>query len=224
MNKSDVTKVFIAGIAGGVGSRLARLLTAAGDRVDGLYRRHEQGESLKADGINATYGDLAHLDASAFADLLNDTDVLVFAAGAGGKGGTRAVSAIDGAGLTTAIEAAHLSGVRRLVLVSVFPEAWRGLEVSDTFEHYIDVKKKADAALAATDLDWIILRPAALTDDTGSGRISLAPALVHTQIARDDVAATLAELVHAPQIRREILELAQGPDTIRDAVSRQTLS
>lgn len=214
-------RVFIVGIAGGVGSRLARLLTAAGDRVDGLYRRSEQGERLATEDIHATHGDLTRLSASALAALLHDTDVLVFAAGAGGEGGTAATTAIDGTGLTTAIEAARLAGIRRLLLLSVFPEAWRHRDMPDTFEHYIDVKKKADAELAATDLDWTILRPAALTDDAGTGRISLSPALIHTDITRDDVAATLAELVHAPQIHHHILELTQGPEPIADAVRRQ---
>ncbi|AUH41668.1 NAD(P)H-binding protein [Streptomyces sp. CMB-StM0423] len=214
-------KVFIVGIAGGVGSRLARLLTAAGDRVDGLYRRPEQGERLAAEGVHATHGDLTRLDAPALAELLHGTDVLVFAAGAGGEGGTAATTAIDGTGLTTAIEAARRAGINRLLLVSVFPEAWRDRERSDTFEHYIDVKKRADAELADTDLDWTILRPAALTDDAGTGRINLSPALVHTDITRDDVAATLAELVHTPQIHHRILELTQGPEPIADAVRRQ---
>ncbi|MEV1019542.1 NAD(P)-binding oxidoreductase [Streptomyces sp. NPDC050264] len=215
-------KVFIVGIAGGVGLRLARLLTADGDRVDGLHRRPEQGERLAAEGIHATHGDLTRIDAPALAALLRGTDVLVFAAGAGGEGGTSAITAIDGHGLSTAIEAARLAGVRRLLLVSAFPEAWRDREVSDTFEHYIDTKKRADAELAATELDWVILRPAALTDDPGTGRISLAPALVHTRITRDDVAATLAELVHTPRLRREILELTEGPTPITDAVQQRT--
>ncbi|WP_228003210.1 NAD(P)H-binding protein [Nocardia australiensis] len=214
-------KVFIVGIAGGVGSRLARLLTATGDQVDGLYRRPEQGQHLAADGIHATHGDLTRLDAPALAALLHDTDVLVFTAGAGGEG-TTATTAIDGTGLTTAIEAVRLAGIRRLLLVSVFPEAWRHRDVSDTFEHYIDVKKKADAELAATDLDWTILRPAALTDEPGTDHISLSPALTHTDITRDDVAATLAKLIHTPQIHHQILELAQGPDPINNAVHRQT--
>ena len=214
-------KVFIVGIAGGIGSRLARLLTTAGDQVDGLYRRPEQGEHLETHGIHATHGDLTRLDAPALAAFLHDTDVLIFAAGAGGEGGTTATTAIDGTGLSTAIEAARLAGVRRLLLVSVFPEAWRRRDVSDSFEHYIDVKKKADAELAATDLDWTILRPAALTDEPGTGQISLSPALIHTDITRDDVAATLAELVHTPQIHHQILELTQGPEPITGAVQRQ---
>lgn len=216
--RSTEVKVFIIGITGGVGSRLARTLAAAGDQVDGLYRRPEQGERLAAEGIHATFGDLTRLDGPGLAALLHDTDVLVFAAGAGGAGGSGATTAIDGDGLTTAIEAARLAGIRRLVLVSVFPEAWRRRDVPDTFEHYIEVKKAADVELAATDLDWVILRPAALHDEPGAGRIALAPALNHTQISRDDVAATLAELIHTPQVRREILELAEGTATIADAV------
>jgi uncharacterized protein YbjT (DUF2867 family) len=215
-------KTFIAGIAGGVGFRLARLLTAAGDQVDGLYRRPEQGERLSAAGIHATFGDLTRIGVPALTALLHDTDVLVFAAGAGGEGGASATTAVDGHGLSTTIEAARLAGVRRLLLVSVFPEAWRGREVSDTFEHYIETKKRADAELAATELDWVILRPAALTDDPGTGRISLAPALVHTRITRDDVAATLAELVHSHRLRREVLEVTEGPTPIADAVQQQS--
>ncbi|MCX4817832.1 SDR family oxidoreductase [Streptomyces sp. NBC_01239] len=213
-------KAFIIGIAGGVGLRLARLLTADGDHVDGLYRRSEQGELLEAHGIHATRGDLTRTGAPTLAALLRGTDVLVFAAGAGGEGGTNAITAIDGHGLSTAIEAARLADVRRLLLVSVFPEAWRDREVSDTFEHYVETKKRADAELAATALDWVILRPAALTDDPGTGRISLAPALVHTQVTRDDVAATLAELVHTPRLSREILELTEGSTLIADGVQQ----
>lgn len=215
-------KVFIVGITGGIGSRLARQLVAAGDQVDGLYRSAEQGELLAADGIHATQGDLTQLDAPALAERLRETDVVVFAAGAGGRGGTETTTAIDGHGLSTTVQAARLAGVRRFLLVSVFPEAWRGREVSDTFEHYIDVKKKADVELTATDLDWVILRPAALTDGPGTGRISLAPALIHTEITRDDVAATLAQLVHTPRLRRRILELTEGPTPIADIVHQHT--
>lgn len=44
-------KTFIAGIAGGVGFRLAWPLTAACDQVDGLCRLPEQGERLAAAGL-----------------------------------------------------------------------------------------------------------------------------------------------------------------------------
>jgi NAD(P)-dependent dehydrogenase (short-subunit alcohol dehydrogenase family) len=52
-------KVFIVGIAGNTGSRVARLLVEKGDTVSGLYRRPEQGGQLRALGAIGTLGDIA---------------------------------------------------------------------------------------------------------------------------------------------------------------------
>ena len=51
-------KVFIIGIAGGVGRRLAQQLAATGDQPIGLVRRPEQAEALASDGIQTVSGDL----------------------------------------------------------------------------------------------------------------------------------------------------------------------
>ena len=126
---------------------------------------------------------------------------------------------IDGDGVARSIAAAGLAGVKRLLLVSVFPEAWRERHMDGSFEHYIAVKKRADVALVQSDLDWVILRSSALKDDPGAGTVSLGPAQLHTEIRRDDVAATLAELAHTPAIRRQILEVTEGPTAIPQAVA-----
>jgi hypothetical protein len=67
-------------------------------------------------------------------------------------------------------------------------------------------------------LDWLILRPSLLLDRPGIGTVSLGPAQPHDEIAREDVAATLAELLHEPRVRRQILELTQGSTPIATAV------
>ncbi|MFC3695618.1 NAD(P)H-binding protein [Chenggangzhangella methanolivorans] len=211
-------KTFIVGIAGNVGSRLAAKLAAHGDVVDGLYRRKEQGERLKALGVGATHGDLVAMSAEQLADAVSGSDTLVFSAGAAGEGGAAMTTAIDGEGLTKSIEAARLAGVSRFLLVSAFPEAGRHKQLSETFEHYMAVKKQADMELAESDLDWIILRPGTLTDDPGSGRIRIGPALTYGSVPRDDVAETLAALVHAPRISRRILELTEGETPVADAI------
>lgn len=46
--------------------------------------------------------------------------------------------------------------------------------------------------------------------------------LVHTDITRDDAAATLAELVRTRRIRRRILEVTRGREPVAGAVRRQT--
>ena len=80
------------------------------------------------------------------------------------------------------------------------------------------IKKQADIALSESNLDWVILRPSALKNDPGVGTVSLAVAQIHTEVRRDDVAATLAELVHAPAVSRKILELTEGDTPIAEAV------
>lgn len=83
--------------------------------------------------------------------------------------------------------------------------------------YYYAVKKKADIALSRSDLDWLILRPSLLVDDPGIGTVSLGPAEFHGQVARADVAETLAELLHEPRIGQQIRELNTGSISIRDA-------
>jgi uncharacterized protein YbjT (DUF2867 family) len=117
-----------------------------------------------------------------------------------------------------------IAGITRIILVSVFPEAWRERHMDESFEHYIIVKKRADVELVQSGLDWVILRPSALKNDPGVGTVSLGLAQFHTEVRRDDVAATLAALAHTPSVHRKILELTEGPTPIGEAVAAQALS
>ena len=211
-------RTFIIGITGGVGRQAARELRARGDDVSGLIRRPEQNAELAEFGAEGRVGDLTDLTPEALAELMGPVDCVLFSAGSGG-GDRQATTAIDGDGVVTAIEAAKIVGARRFVLVSVFPEAWRDRDEGEGFEHYIRVKKDADVALTRSDVDWVILRPAALLDDPGRGSILLGPAEIHDEVSRADVAATLAEIIHQPGISRQILELTAGDVPIADAVA-----
>ncbi len=211
-------KVFIIGIAGETGSRVAKLLADQGNAVDGLYRRPEQLDSLKAIGAKGTLGDLAKISEQALASAACGADVVVFAAGAGAQDGDCMVDAVDGDGVRKTISAARLAGIARILLVSVFPEAWRERDMPKSFEHYMEVKKTADVDLVHSGLDWVILRPSALTYDLGTGKVSLSAAEIHTHISRDDVAETIACLLQTPGVRKTILEVTAGDTTIANAV------
>ncbi|WP_197379856.1 NAD(P)H-binding protein [Mycolicibacterium mengxianglii] len=210
--------VFIIGITGGVGGQVARELRRRGDDVAGLIRKPEQAAALGEFGAEGRVGDLTAVSARELADLIGPADAILFSAGAGGSD-MDATTAIDGDGVDKAIEAAHLAGVARFVLVSVFPEAWRDRNEGPGFEHYIRVKKGADVALSRSDLDWVILRPAALLDEPGRGTVALGPAEIHVEVSRADVAETLVEIVHEPGISRQILELTTGDTPIPLAVA-----
>jgi len=166
-------KAFIIGIAGGTGSRVAALLAARGDQVSGLCRRPEQIAALRAVGAGAVLGDVAILSEQELGSAASGADVLVFTAGAGEQDSDSMIDAVDGDGVSKAIAAARSAGISRLLLVSVFPEAWRGTDMPKSFEHYMAVKKRADVELVHSGLDWVILRPSSLTGDPGTGRVSL---------------------------------------------------
>lgn len=167
--------------------------------------------------MDAVVGDLASLTAGELAVAFGNADAIVFCAGSNG-GSMEDTKAIDDNGVAKAIEATSRAGINRLALVSVLPESWRERDLDDEVEYYFAAKKKADIALSRSDLDWLILRPSLLVDDPGIGTVSLGPAEFHGQIARADVAETLAELLHEPRIGQQILELNTGSTPIRDAV------
>jgi uncharacterized protein YbjT (DUF2867 family) len=210
-------RTLILGATGAVGGRLAGLLVERGAEVTGLVRTRDQEKSLEDRGIRSILGDLSTLTIDDLAAAFVGQDVVVYSAGS--NGGDRDVTdAIDGDGVDRAATAAERAGVRRFVLVSVMPESWRERDLEDDVEYYFAVKKRAEVALTGRDLDWLILRPSLLTDDEGQGRISLGPAQLHRSISREDVAATLAEIVHQPGLRRRILEVDQGETPIVEAV------
>jgi nucleoside-diphosphate-sugar epimerase len=212
-------KVFQIGAAGGVGRRLAQLLTQRGDFVTGMHRGPAQGETVRAAGGTPVIGDLIADSVDDLAGKMRGHDAVVFSAGAHGTGQDK-TTLIDGRGLQKAADAAALAGVARFVLVSVFPDALRDGTRSEGFEHYIKVKKTADVYLTRTGLDWLIVRPGTLLDTPGTGHITAGPAVEYGDVHRDDVAAFLDAALHAPALSRVIVELTSGDTPVADAVTR----
>ncbi len=214
-----MSTVFIVGAAGKVGRHLVKQLADKQHRVLALHRRAEQGAELEALGATPVTGDLTNTDVAALAAQMAGSDLVVFTAGAGGAG-VEVTNAIDGRGLELAVDAARQAGVPRFLLVSAFPEAGRNKAMGEGFENYMTVKKRADVYLAATDLDWVILRPGTLSDAPGTGRVSAGLAIAYGDIPRADVAATLVALVEHPEVRRTIIELTEGDRPVGDAVAQ----
>lgn len=218
-----MTGVFIIGGAGGIGRRLGTRLISRNMGVGAMARKPEQIEALRKSGVNPIEGDLLGGDAAALSSLMAGHDTVVFSAGAGGKGGPEMTRAVDGDGLEKAVAAASNAGVKRFLLVSAFMDAGRGANPpNERFELYMQVKRKADAHLVESGLNWVILRPGTLTDESGSGNIRLGAAIPYGNVSRDNVAATLAELIATPAVNRSILEVTDGNTPVAEAVAAVT--
>ena len=209
-------RVFQIGVAGGVGRRLARILVERGDEVTGMFRDPAQSDAVAALGATPVSGDLINDSVDELAHKMAQHDAIVFSAGAHGTGRDK-TTLIDGRGLEKAADAARLAGIKRFVLVSVFPDAGRAGERSEGFEHYMAVKKQADVYLVGTDLDWIIVRPGTLTDGPGDGLVTAGPAIAYGDIRRDNLAAFIAEALHTDGSSRAIVEVTDGSTPVREA-------
>jgi uncharacterized protein YbjT (DUF2867 family) len=211
-------RVCVIGAAGGVGRRLTALLSAAGDGVTGVHRRAEQAEAVEQAGGTSVLFDLVEGSTEELAALLAGHDAVVFSAGAHGTGQDQ-TTLIDGRGLEKSVEAARSAGVGRFVVVSVFPDAGRDRQPNEGFEHYMRVKKAADVYLTESDLDWVVVRPGTLVDTPGTGRVRAGWAVPYGDVPRDDVAAFLAAALHAPALRRVVVELTEGDTPVEQAVA-----
>ena len=211
-------KVFQIGAAGGIGRRLGRILSDRGEPSTGMHRKPEQAERLSASGVVPVAGDLIDDTVEQLAELMRGHDAVVFSAGAHGTGLDQ-TTLIDGRGLEKAAAAAAAAGISRFVLVSVFPDAGRGGEPSEGFEHYMRVKKTADVHLVATDLDWVIVRPGTLRDEPGDGLVTAGLAIEYGDVRRDNVAAFIAAVLDEPAVNRVIVELTDGDTPAAEAVA-----
>jgi uncharacterized protein YbjT (DUF2867 family) len=212
-----MSKIFIIGATGGVGRRLCPMLIKAGHQVTALHRKPEQSNHLTNAGTTPCLGDIIEMTAYDLINFTKNIDVIVFSAGAAGSGLER-TSAIDGEGVIKTIRAAKANGISRVYLVSAFMDAGRGQPRSEKFEYYMKVKRNADNALVASGLEWVILRPGALTNEDGDGRVNANLAVPFGPVARGNVAAMLAALIDTSEIRREIIELTDGDVSVQDAV------
>jgi uncharacterized protein YbjT (DUF2867 family) len=213
--------VVIAGAHGKIGLRLAALLASRGDVVTGVVRNPDHRADLEQAGAAVAVVDLESAGAGELAEHLTGADAVVFAAGAGPGSGVARKDTVDRAAAELLAEAARLAGVRRYLLVSS-----TGVDESlapgadEVWAAYVAAKKAAEEALKATDLDWTILRPGALTDDPGTGRVLLAPPPVdRAEVTRDDTAAVLAALLDAPGTIGKVLELREGDDEVHEAIA-----
>lgn len=157
--------------------------------------------------------------------------------GAGGKGGPSRTQAIDRDSCIHFIRAAaDTPSVTKFLLVSYLgsrrtkapwwnDEEWKAAQDvnNGVLKNYYVAKLAADECLTAIasrkkNLQAIVLRPGALTDDEGMGNVSLGKTKARGSIRRGDVAAVAAELLDSEATGW--LDHLEGDEPIADAVRR----
>jgi uncharacterized protein YbjT (DUF2867 family) len=207
--------VAIAGGHGQIALRLTRLLAERGDQVRSLIRNPDHADDVRDAGGDPVVCDLEEADDALVATAVRDADAVVFAAGAGPGSGPQRKGTMDLGGAVKLMNAAKAADIRRYVMVSSI-NADPDHPGDDTFSIYLRAKGEADAELAASGLDYTIVRPGPLTNDPGTGRVKLDAG--RGDVTRDDVAAVLAAVIHEPNTIGRTFELMGGDTPIDEAL------
>jgi uncharacterized protein YbjT (DUF2867 family) len=203
--------VVVAGGHGKIGMRLLRLLADGGHRARGLIRNPDHAGDLEAAGAEAVVCDMEALDD--ISGCCEGADAVVFAAGAGPGSGPERKRTVDYGAAVKLMEA----GVRRYVMVSAI-SAGRPEEWSEPMRPYYEAKADADRRLEESGLDYTIVRPGGLTDDPGTGLVTVGTDVERGQVPREDVAAVLLAVLDTPSSIGKTFELVSGDTPTEEAV------
>lgn len=164
-------KLIIFGATGGIGSQVIQQALAAGHDVTAVARR-PAAIALQHEHLTVTQGDVLQ------ADMLRETiagkDAIISALGAR----DRAPTTIYSEGIANIIGAMQASDVRRILCISA-----GGLDPVVTWQRviakpilwlvfknmYTDLVRM-ETTVKASDLDWTIIRPPALTNGPRTGK------------------------------------------------------
>jgi uncharacterized protein YbjT (DUF2867 family) len=210
-------RIAIAGAHGQIGIRLVRLLAARGDEAVGLIRNPDHADDVSAAGATPVICDLETASADEVAQAVGAVDVAVFAAGAGPGSGAERKLTMDRDGAIKLLKASEAAAARYLVVSSVGAESPPSGD--GVFEIYLRAKADADAAVAASERPWVIIRPGPLTDEPGTGQVRIGTDPFRDTVTRDDVAAVLAAVIADPAVDRKILYLSGGDVPIAEALA-----
>lgn len=209
----------IAGGHGKIAIELTRLLDERGDLVRSLIRNPDHAEEVREAGATeAIVCDLEEEHEDRVAEAVGEADVVVFAAGAGPGSGPERKETMDYGGVVKLLAAAEHNHIPRFAVISSMG-ADSAHEGEETFDVYLRAKGRADDAVRASGLDYLIVKPGGLTDDPPAGTVTAGESVERGQIPRADVAAVLATLLR-DGARARTIEVVGGTTPIEGLAER----
>ena len=202
--------VLVAGANGSTGRIIIDLLKKSEKyQPIAMVRKQEQKEHFEKENVATVLGDLEE-DLN---EAVKGADKVIFAAGSGGK----KVVEVDQEGAKRFTDAAKNAGAEKFVMLSSMGAD--NPSIGGELEDYLKAKGNADDYLQKSGLDYTIVRPGALTNEEGSGKIQLKEKLEEQEsISRANVAQTLVEVLDNDVKPNQIFEILDGETPIEKAV------
>ncbi|MBG3039388.1 NAD(P)H-binding protein [Proteus mirabilis] len=209
--------ILVIGARGRVGQRLIKILLAEGHHVIGTTRKLSHTSVHHPSQYHEIELDITK-PLSSITDLLPDNlEAIYFTTGSRGKD----LLQVDLHGAVKTMQAAEKKGIKRYIMLSAInslsPNKWTELIDYFTAKYFADLYLRD-----CTQLDFTIVQAGYLTEKQGTYKITtkLENNATKGEIAIDNVAETLAEMLDKPNTFKKCIPILDGDEAIKTALSR----
>ena len=233
-------RALIFGGSGKVARRLTTLLRSqnAPWEVYSIIRDRSQHQSLSEMGAIPILQSIEESSVEEIQGTIAQTkpDVVIWIAGAGGKGGPQRTDAVDRQGAIKVFDALRRGD--RFIMVSAVdvrdrenrpqPDWYDANDVQMSermwraIGHYMRAKYAADKDLRANNekrgLRYTIVRPGGLSDEPGKGMVAAGKVHIENMISRDDVAAAILACIENEGTVGLAFDVVGGETPVDEAV------
>lgn len=211
-------KVLVVGANGQIGTLLVKELKGSGRHTPvAMIRKEEQKAKFQEQDVETVLADLEG-PVGQLADAMAGIDAVVFTAGSGGSTGYDKTLLIDLDGAVKVMEAAEQVGITRFVMVSAIQahnrESWTSIQPYYVAKHY------ADEMLRQSGLTYTIIRPGALENKEGTGKVRAAENITsgNRSIPRADVAKVILHTLDNEHTFGKSFDLVSGDQSIEEVL------
>lgn len=205
-------KVLVIGANGNTASRVVQRLKGSPHQPIAMIRNPAQREKFDDMGVPTVLADLEY----PINHAVKGCDAVIFAAGSGGHTGKDKTVLVDHIGAIRAMVAAQVHGARRFIMLSALNA---DVNSRSTIAHYHKAKGHADVHLQQSDLDYTIICPGGLTDEPGTGKVSVSSELHgNGQTSRDNLAAALVKCLDLENTIGKCFSLLEGETPLEMAL------
>ncbi|KAK3678708.1 hypothetical protein LTR78_001161 [Recurvomyces mirabilis] len=237
-----MTSTFLLfGGSGKVARHITKILASEGHTVHSIIRSPDQKPEIEALGGKPIVQSIEESTVQDFTKTIKDTkaSIIIWSAGAGGKGGPARIQAVDCDGAIKSMDAATQAGVKRYIMVSAFdvrdregkpePEWYNDADRARSDKSwgaigaYYKAKFAADRNLVTENgkrgLQYTIVRPGGLSEEAATGKISAGKIHISPTIPREDVARAVVEVWKNDATIGLAIDMVGGGTPIKDAIA-----
>ena len=211
--------ILVIGANGQIGKRIVdKIHSNTPHDAIAMVRKESQKEQFESKGIKTVLGDLE----KDFEHAFKGNNAVIFAAGSGGNTGDDKTKLIDKQAAMTSIDLAVKHNYKRYMMISAFGADFNSKEWPENLAFYYSAKSAVDDYLQQTNLDYTIIKPGRLTNDTQGGKVDFGERTDERsgEIPRIDVAEVTVKSLDAKNTFRKSLELLSGSMEISEAIKK----